>query len=354
MPAQASTPQPWTSHEQQPRCGKPLENVHQPQSPIRRNLLHARQSFAANIASGLSLHGFFRNVAAFAKGFAIPPHLLRIKPLRRGHPKPTECKRAGSLQAQVKAVSGTRLRHGAGNTVRMHMDISRTVLSLGLMALVGVAGSQPGFAQADPQKAKPEASNFGPRLQKAQRAQRGPPPEIIATFDDWKIQCETMPVQARKQGEDAAKADSAEAASGKSDSATAAADTTQPQTKRLCGMIQSAHDEKRPQLGLTLYISRIKQGEKVLTQMRILAPIGVWLPQGVGLDIDGQAIGSMPYSNCLPQVCLARAETSADTLDKFKKGTVANFFIYAGPGAGVPLKISLKGFGKALEALDQL
>jgi hypothetical protein len=84
MPAQAGTPQPWTSHEQQPRCGKPLENVHQPQSPVRRNLLHARQSFAANIASGLSLHGFFRNVAAFAKGFAIPPHLLRIKPLRRG------------------------------------------------------------------------------------------------------------------------------------------------------------------------------------------------------------------------------------------------------------------------------
>ncbi|MGH6874045.1 MAG: invasion associated locus B family protein, partial [Aestuariivirgaceae bacterium] len=157
-----------------------------------------------------------------------------------------------------------------------------------------------------------------------------------------------------KQGEDSANADSAEAASGKGDNAAAAADPAKPQARRLCGMMQSARDEKRPQLGLTLYISRVKQGEKVLTQMRIMAPIGVWLPQGVGLDIDGQAIGSMPYSNCLPQVCLARAETSPETLDKFKKGTVANFFIYAGPGAGVPLKISLKGFGKALEALDQL
>jgi invasion protein IalB len=234
------------------------------------------------------------------------------------------------------------------------MDLSRIVLSLGLAALAGIIGSQPVFAQADPQTGKPQASAFGPRVQNGQRAaRRGPPPEIVATFDDWKIQCETLPAQAQKPAEPA-NADSAEAASGKSDSATAAADPAQSQAKRLCGMIQSAHDEKRPQLGITLYISRIKQGEKALTQMRILAPIGVWLPQGIGLDIDGQAVGSMPYSNCLPQVCLARAETSPETLDKFKKGTVANFFIYAGPGAGVPLKISLKGFGKALDALDQL
>jgi invasion protein IalB len=234
------------------------------------------------------------------------------------------------------------------------MDLSRIVLSLGLAALAGIIGSQPVFAQANPQTAKPQASAFGPRVQNGQRAaRRGPPPEIIATYDDWKIQCETLPAEAQKPAEPA-NADSAEAASGKSDNATAAADPAQSQAKRLCGMIQSAHDEKRPQLGITLYISRIKQGEKALTQMRILAPIGVWLPQGIGLDIDGQAVGSMPYSNCLPQVCLARAETSPETLDKFKKGTVANFFIYAGPGAGVPLKISLKGFGKALDALDQL
>jgi invasion protein IalB len=229
------------------------------------------------------------------------------------------------------------------------MDLSRIMLSLGLVALAGGIGSQPVFAQAEPQKAKPQASAFGPRTQKGQRAaRRGPPPEIIGTYDDWKIQCETVPAQAQKQGQEP------EAASGKSDNATAATAPAQSQPKRICGMVQSAHDEKRPQLGITLYISRTKQGEKALTQMRILAPIGVWLPQGIGLDIDGQAVGSMPYSNCLPQVCLARAETSPETLDKFKKGTVANFFIYAGPGAGVPLKISLKGFGKALDALDQL
>ena len=101
------------------------------------------------------------------------------------------------------------------------MDLSRIVLSLGLSALAGIIGSQLVFAQADPQTGKPQASAFGPRVQKAQRAaRRGPPPEIIATYDDWKIQCETLPAQAQKPAEPA-NADSAEAASGKSDNATA-------------------------------------------------------------------------------------------------------------------------------------
>jgi hypothetical protein len=63
-------------------------------------LLHARQSFAANIASGLPLHGFFRSNAAFAKGFAIPPQLLRIKPLRRGNGRRDRMPMRRSLQAQ--------------------------------------------------------------------------------------------------------------------------------------------------------------------------------------------------------------------------------------------------------------
>jgi invasion protein IalB len=66
------------------------------------------------------------------------------------------------------------------------------------------------------------------------------------------------------------------------------------------------------------------------------------------------AVSRVPFSNCLPQICLARAEASPETLDKLRKGNIANFIIWEGPGAGMPMKISLKGFGKALEALDQL
>lgn len=217
------------------------------------------------------------------------------------------------------------------------------------MVLASVLCGETVFAQVDaPQQQA--APSFGPRAQKTQRAQRrGPPPEIVATFDDWKIQCETVKVKKPEQQSSEAGANEESASSGKMDNVAAAVET-----RRFCGMVQSTRNDKRPQIGLTLYISRTKQGDKMQTQMRVMAPIGVFLPTGVGLEIDGVAVSRVPFSNCLPQICLARAEASPETLDKLKKGNVANFIIWEGPGAGMPMKISLKGFGKALEALDQL
>lgn len=231
-----------------------------------------------------------------------------------------------------------------------------------LLLACGIAAGIPAaLAQNTPQT--PTAKNaFGPRVQKAAPADAGnpnrpkiDPPETVATFDDWRIQCETIriPRVAKKAGEAGA------AASGKTDSEAvaepaAAAATTEVEERKFCGMIQTTRFEKRPQIGLTLYISRHKAGDKISTQMKVLAPIGVYLPTGVALEIDGTAVSRVPFSNCLPQVCLARGEASPETLDKLKKGNVANFIIYEGPGAGVPMGISLKGFGKALTALDKL
>jgi invasion protein IalB len=223
----------------------------------------------------------------------------------------------------------------------------------------GMACSEAGLAQTAAPAQKPATQAFGPRVkapagQQQQRAQRrSPPPEIVATFDDWKIQCETVQVRKPQSNEPVAEGETAPA---EETATTAKADSGAPavETRRLCGMVQSTRSDKRPQIGLTLYISRIKQGEKTQTQMRVMAPIGVFLPTGVGLEIDGVAVSRVPFSNCLPQVCLARAEASPETLDKLKKGNVANFIIWEAPGAGMPMKISLKGFGKALETLDQL
>jgi invasion protein IalB len=236
----------------------------------------------------------------------------------------------------------------------------------GLLTLLGAFCAEDVLAQASGAQQKPPVQAFGPRVQKSQaqnqrQPRRGPPPEIVATFDDWKIQCETVrlrrpPRQSKSEGEEGE-------SSGKSDNAAAEADaaaapenaSAATETRRLCGMVQSVRSETRPQIGLTIYFSRTKQGDKTQTQMRVMAPIGVFLPTGVGLEIDGVALKSrVQFSNCLPQICLARAEATPETLEKLMKGSVANFFIWEAPGAGIPLKVSLKGFGKALEALDQL
>lgn len=186
----------------------------------------------------------------------------------------------------------------------------------------------------------PQKNNFGPRNPQAQgqgqpqgqiqgqpgpRAQQGPAPEIIATHGDWKIQCEN-----------AAKPDA------------------QGQTEKQCAMVQTARSEKNTKLGLTTVFVRGKQNGKEITMMRILAPIGVYLPTGVALEIDGGAVGRIPFMRCLPQICMAFGEAGAQTLDKFRKGTAANFIIYEAPGIGMPIKISLNGFSDAYKALGSL
>jgi invasion protein IalB len=191
-----------------------------------------------------------------------------------------------------------------------------------------------GLAAAQEEQAPPK-NNFGPRVQQLQQQaqqpqqqqqQRPPAPEVVATHGDWKIQCEAAPANA--QG----------AAAG----------------QKQCGMIQTARSDKNPKVGLTLVLVKGQQNGKAVTMMRVMAPIGVYLPTGVALEVDGGAVGRVPFTRCLPQVCIAFAEASSDTLDKMRKGSAANFIIYEAPGLGLPMKISLSGFSAAYGNLDKL
>jgi invasion protein IalB len=198
-------------------------------------------------------------------------------------------------------------------------------------ALLAIAPALAQEAQA------PQKNNFGPRNPAAQkqgqqqgkpgpRAQPGPAPEVIATHGDWKIQCEAAKANAQGQAQNA----------------------------KQCAMVQSARSDKNAKLGLTTVFVRGKQNGKDVTMMRIMAPIGVYLPTGVALEVDGGAVGRLPFMRCLPQICVAFGEAGNQTLDKFRKGSAANFIIYEAPGIGLPVKISLNGFAAAYTALGDL
>jgi invasion protein IalB len=211
---------------------------------------------------------------------------------------------------------------------------------LAALTVAAVLTAAPALAQ---EEQAPQKNQFGPRNPQAQkqsqgqpgqagpRAQKGPAPEVIATHGDWKIQCEA-----------AGKADS-----GKSDA------NAEGQTGKQCAMVQSGRSEKNAKVGLTTVFVRGKQNGKEVTMMRILAPIGVYLPTGVALEVDGGAIGRIPFMRCLPQICVAFGEAGAQTLDKFRKGTAANFIVYEAPGIGMPIKISLNGFAAAFTELGK-
>lgn len=207
----------------------------------------------------------------------------------------------------------------------------RITNSLGAFVVAGLLGLLcPVSAFAQQQQPAPAQKAFGPRVQPGQPGQpvqQAPAAETVATHGAWQIQCGTAPA------------------------AEGAADQT---PKKTCGMVQITHSEKNDKVGLSLVIVKTKQGDKEVVMMRVMAPIGVYLPTGVALEIDGAAVGRVPFTRCRPQICEALAEASPPTLDKMKKGTTANFIVYEAPGLGVPMKISLEGFSAALDNLNGL
>lgn len=205
------------------------------------------------------------------------------------------------------------------------MRITAKLVRFAALSALGLtlAGGSANLALA--QKSDNQNKQFGPRAQQGQAQGQGQqqiaPTETVATHGDWTIQC------------------------GKGDD---------PAGGRQCGMVQSTKSEKNAKVVLSLIIGKMKQGDKDVTMMRVMAPIGVFLPTGVALEIDGAAVGRVPFTRCAPQLCMAIAEASPETLVKLKKGNAANFIIYEAPGVGLPMAISLKGFSDALANLDKL
>ncbi|HFC05481.1 MAG TPA: hypothetical protein ENJ55_07215 [Rhizobiales bacterium] len=126
-----------------------------------------------------------------------------------------------------------------------------------------------------------------------------------------------------------------------------------PPPKRACAMVQVALNAKNKKIGLTLILARLKQGKETATMMRIMAPISVYLPTGVALEVDGAAAGRVPFTRCLPQTCMAFAQVRKETLAKMKKGKKGKFLIYEAPGIGIPIDLDLTGFSSALKSLDK-
>jgi invasion protein IalB len=198
----------------------------------------------------------------------------------------------------------------------------RSICQMAVAATVLIFVSGASMAQDVPQDpAKLPPKGLGPRKD-APAAPAVPPPQTMATHGKWQVQCSDTPAQ-----------------------------NGQPAEKS-CGMVQAASSESNPNIGISLIINKLKQGDKTQTLMRALVPIGVYLPTGIAMEIDGAALeGRMNFTRCNPRACEGFGEASPASLKKFLKGKVATFYIYDRPGNGYPIKISLEGFAESLADL---
>jgi invasion protein IalB len=116
-----------------------------------------------------------------------------------------------------------------------------------------------------------------------------------------------------------------------------------------CALIQSVTAEDRANVGLTVIV--LKTADHKSRLMRVVAPLGVLLPSGLGLKIDDADVGRAGFVRCLPNGCIAEVVMDDELIKKLHGGKTATFIIFQTPEEGVGFPMSLTGFGEGYDRL---
>jgi invasion protein IalB len=135
------------------------------------------------------------------------------------------------------------------------------------------------------------------------------------TFGDWQLRCET-PAGAKNEQ---------------------------------CALVQSVAAEDRP--NVTLLVIVLKTADAKSRLLRVVAPLGVLLPAGLGLKIDQADVGRAGFVRCLTTGCVAEVVIEDALLDQLRKGQTATFIVFQTPEEGIGIPVSLNGFGPGFEGL---
>ena len=116
-----------------------------------------------------------------------------------------------------------------------------------------------------------------------------------------------------------------------------------------CALIQSVVAEDRSNAGLTVII--LKTADQKSKLMRVVAPLGVLLPSGLGLKLDDKDVGRAGFVRCLPNGCVAEVVMDDNLLNQLKTAKTATFIIFETPEEGIGFPLSLKGLGEGYDKL---
>lgn len=126
-------------------------------------------------------------------------------------------------------------------------------------------------------------------------------------------------------------------------------DTPAGATTEQCVLMQNVVAEDRPELGLSVIV--VKTADKKARILRVLAPLGVLLPNGLGLFIDGNDMGRAYFVRCFSDGCYAEVILEDSILQRFQGGTDATFTIFQTPEEGIGIPVDLTGFTDGFNAL---
>jgi invasion protein IalB len=116
-----------------------------------------------------------------------------------------------------------------------------------------------------------------------------------------------------------------------------------------CAMMQNVVADDRPEIGLSVVV--LRTADNTAEILRVLAPLGVLLPNGLGLNIDGQDIGRAYFVRCFDDGCYAEVILEEPLLGNLRDGELATFIVFQTPEEGIGIPVELEGFGASYDAL---
>jgi len=126
-------------------------------------------------------------------------------------------------------------------------------------------------------------------------------------------------------------------------------DTPAGAKNQQCVIMQFVTAQDRENVGLSVVV--MKTADKQARILRVLAPLGVLLPRGLGLRIDNTDMGTTGFIRCLPNGCVSEVLMDDTLIQQLRTGKQAMFIIFQTPEEGIGVPISLAGFGEGFDAL---
>ncbi|MFD2237256.1 invasion associated locus B family protein [Aureimonas populi] len=116
-----------------------------------------------------------------------------------------------------------------------------------------------------------------------------------------------------------------------------------------CALLQNVVADDRPEIGLSVLALKTADGQAQI--LRVLAPLGILLPNGLGLYVDGRDIGRAQFVRCFEDGCYAEVILDPTLLSTLSDGEQATFIVFQTPEQGIGIPVDLVGFGEGFAAL---
>jgi invasion protein IalB len=116
-----------------------------------------------------------------------------------------------------------------------------------------------------------------------------------------------------------------------------------------CALIQSVAAEDKPNVNLVVIVLKTADGKSRL--LRVIAPLGILLPAGLGLKVDQVDVGRAGFVRCLPTGCIAEVVLEDKLIDQLSNGKTATFIIFNTPEEGIGIPLALAGFKEGFAEL---